>query len=180
MRMPRSIITILLVSLLALPLPEAPATATPRLTTLAKATIAAPMVDGIYIGTGKRVIYSRSARRVWLVRGDDRLSGTWSVTGHPTIPVSGDYRVYSRSLRTKTFDGAYTFGLMVRFAHSPSGSTVGFHDLPYLTGTSIPIMPLAEIGKPGFQSGGCVRQRPADAARMWAWAKIGIPVLVID
>lgn len=136
--------------------------------------------DGIYPGEGKRVVYSRSARRVWLVRMDDRLSATWSVTGHPTIPASGEYQVYSRSLRTRTFDGAYTFGYMVRFAHSPKGSTVGFHDLPYLTGTNTPIMPMSRIGLPGYQSGGCVRQRPTDAVRMWNWAKIGMQVVVVD
>lgn len=141
---------------------------------------ASPLIDGVYRGEGKRVIYSRSARRVWLVRADGRLSATWSVTGHPTMPANGEYTVFSRALRTKTYDGAYSFGYMVRFAHSPRGSTLGFHDLPYLTGTSTPIMPLAKIGEPGFQSGGCIRQRPEDAERMWAWTRIGTPVIVID
>lgn len=135
---------------------------------------------GQYPGEGKRVVYSRSARRVWLVRADDRLSATWSVTGHPTIPASGEYQVFSRSWRTRTYDGRYTFGKMVRFYRTVLGSTVGFHDLPYLTGTAIPIMPLSQIGHPGYQSSGCVRQRPEDAERMWSWARLGTHVVVVD
>jgi hypothetical protein len=160
---------------LAIPV-HAPAIAVPP-HQVAKAVTFQP---GEYPGVGKRVIYSRSARRVWLVRADDVLSGTWSVTGHPTIPVAGEYRVFSRSIRTHTYDGRYSFGLMVRFYRTPRGSTVGFHDLPYLTGTSIPIMPLSQIGLPGYHSSGCVRQRPADAQRMWNWARIGTQVVVLD
>jgi hypothetical protein len=138
------------------------------------------IASGDYPGEGKRVIYSRSERRIWLVRADDRLLATWKVTGHPTIPASGTYRVYSRSLTTRSFDGRYTFGHMVRFARTPKGATLGFHDMPYLAGTSTPIMPLAKIGQPGFQSGGCVRQSLPNAIRMYAWAFIGMEVLVFD
>lgn len=138
------------------------------------------IADGDYPGDGKRVIYSRSERRVWLVRADDHLSATWKVTGHPTLPASGTYAVFSRAISTRTYDGKYTFGHMVRFARSPRGSTMGFHDVPYLTGTSIPIMPLNKIGQPGYSSSGCIRQSLTNALRMWAWARIGTEVVVID
>lgn len=169
------VVGILLIPALIAPTLSAPAVA---LATPVTSVTAREMSE--YPGFGKRVVYSRSERRVWLVRADNHLSATWSVTGHPTLPANGTYTVFSRSLRSKTYDGKYSFGHVARFARSPRGSTIGFHDLPYLTGTSIPIMPVAKIGQPGFTSSGCVRQRLADAIRMYAWAKIGVQVVVID
>lgn len=133
-----------------------------------------------YPGEGKRVVYSRSERKVWLVRADGTLSATWKVTGHPTIPASGTYRVYSRSMMTRTVDGKYTFGHMVRFARSASGLGIGFHDLPYETATHAPIMPADKIGYAGYRSSGCVRQSTLNAERMWAWARLGTEVVVLD
>lgn len=133
-----------------------------------------------YPGEGKRVVYSRSERQVWLVKADGTLSATWKVTGHPTIPSAGTYNVYSRSMTTRTIDGKYTFNYMVRFARSQSGLGIGFHALPYDSFTKAPIMPPDKIGLPGYSSSGCVRQSLMDAQRMWAWARMGTEVIVLN
>lgn len=133
-----------------------------------------------YPGEGKRVVYSRSERQVWLVKADGTLSATWKVTGHPTLPATGTYTVYSRSMVSRTLDGKYTFTHMVRFATSASGLGIGFHALPYDSVTKVPIMPPEKIGQPGYHSSGCVRQSLTNAKRMWAWARIGTQVVVLD
>ena len=130
-------------------------------------------------GDGKRVVYSRSEHRVWLINADGSLSGTWKVTGNPTIPALGTYRIYSKSAVTRSVNGQWLFTHMVRFARTKKGIGVGFHSIPVSTRTRAPIMPLDKIGAPGYQSHGCVRQSKADAERMWAWATIGTKVVVL-
>lgn len=131
-------------------------------------------------GSGKRVIYSKSEHRVWLINADETLSGTWKVTGNPSRPAAGSYSVYSRSTITRTLDGMYTFGHMVRFARTAAGIGIGFHDIPYNTYTKVPIMPVSKIGDSRYVSGGCVRQSLENAKRMWNWATIGTPVIVLQ
>lgn len=131
-------------------------------------------------GTGRRVVYDISDRRVWLVNADGSLHGTWKVTGRPGKPAPGTYKVFSKSKNTRTIDGKYRFGHMVRFARAASGVAIGFHDLPYSTATGKPIMPASKIGEPGYRSGGCVRQRPRDAEEMYRWAKIGTVVVTLN
>lgn len=62
---------------------------------------------------------------------------------------------------------------MTRFARGRR-LAIGFHSIP--VGRRGPIQSEAELGK--FRSAGCVRQRYADAARMWEWAPIGTTVVV--
>lgn len=131
-------------------------------------------------GNGKRVVYSRSENRVWLINSDESLYGTWKVTGNPGRPDPGNYRVYSRSSVTRSMDGKYTFTHMVRFAHARSGVGIGFHAIPYNTYTKSPIMPLSKVGSHRYVSGGCVRQSLPNAEKMWAWASIGTKVVVRD
>lgn len=130
-------------------------------------------------GTGKRVVYSKSENRVWLVNADDTLYGTWQVTGNPARPAPGNYHVYSRSSVTRSINGKYTFTHMVRFARTAKGIGIGFHAIPYNSRTKTPIMPLDKIGSHKYVSGGCVRQSLPNAERMWAWATIGTPVIVV-
>lgn len=131
-------------------------------------------------GTGRRVVYDIDSRRVWLVNADGTVRGTWKVTGRPGTPTSGTYRVFSKSPTTRTPDGKYRFGNMVRFTRAASGVAIGFHDLPYSTTTGKPIMPLSKIGAPEYRSSGCVRQRPADAEILYRWARVGTTVVVLD
>ncbi len=159
------------------PVATVPGAPVPAGTSLTEPAPGAVPVDS---GTGRRIVYDIDARRVWLVDADGTLHGTWTVTGRPGTPASGTYRVFSKSPTTRTPDGKYRFGKMVRFTRAPSGVAIGFHDLPYSTATGKPIMPLSKIGTPGYRSSGCIRQRPADADTLYRWARIGTTVVVLD
>lgn len=131
-------------------------------------------------GTGDRVVYSRSEQQVWLVDSDDNVVDTWLVTGHRKYPVNGSYRVYSRSIKSRSIDGKVNFTHMVRFTKGPNGTAIGFHSLPVFAGTNKPIMPPDMIGTPEYSSPGCIRQLSSDAAKLWEWTKVGSKVVVIN
>jgi hypothetical protein len=64
---------------------------------------------------------------------------------------------------------------MVRFAPT-EGLDIGFHAIP-VNRRGTPIQTEEALGT--YQSLGCVRQQHADAIRMWDFAQIGTPVVVI-
>src|SRR5687768_8503768 len=48
-------------------------------------------------GHGRRVVYSVSEQRMWIVESDEQVSGSWLVSGRRGIPRPGDYSIFSRS-----------------------------------------------------------------------------------
>ncbi|HEX2039346.1 MAG TPA: L,D-transpeptidase [Acidimicrobiales bacterium] len=122
-------------------------------------------------GSGRRVVYSISQQRVWLVDGG-RVDRNYAVSGRRTYPRPGTYRVFSTSRHTR--NGSLRMEYMVRFARGPRWS-VGFHSIP-VTASGRPIQSEAELGS--FRSSGCVRQSLADAAYLWGWAPVGTAVVV--
>ncbi|MDH3730780.1 MAG: L,D-transpeptidase [Acidimicrobiia bacterium] len=126
------------------------------------------------VGSGKRIIYSDSEQRVWLVEADGTLAKTHLVSGKDGIPAHGTYSVYSKSLNANSFNGI-TMTHMVRFAHG-ARLPYGFHSIPiYPNGQ--PMQTEAELGY--YRSGGCVRQLYSDAVFLYDWAPIGTTVHVI-
>ena len=123
-------------------------------------------------GAGRRVVYSKSEQRVWLVEEDGTVSGSWLVSGRRNLPAPGDYRVYSRSMWSKS--GSSRLQYMVRFAHGRR-LRIGFHAIP-INRRGRPIQSESQLGTP--RSNGCVRQRNADAETLWNWAPIGTAVRV--
>ena len=127
-------------------------------------------------GSGRRVVYSISRQRVWTVQGDGRVERTYRVSGRPTQPDAGTYRVFSRSRHTTSAVSAARMHYMVRFARGKrTGAPVGFHDIPQRYDGSYE-QTEAQLGQP--LSAGCVRQRRADAAYLWGFAPVGTPVVV--
>jgi hypothetical protein len=122
-------------------------------------------------GAGRRVVYSISQQRVWLV-DDNRVDRNYAVSGRRTYPRPGTYRVFSTSRHTR--NGSLRMEYMVRFARGPRWS-VGFHSIP-VTASGRPIQSEAELGS--YRSSGCVRQSLADAAYLWQWAPVGTVVVV--
>jgi hypothetical protein len=126
-------------------------------------------------GHGRRVVFSKSAQRVWLVDGDDSVASTYLVSGSVTNNLRpGKYDVYSRSRWAVGVDDSGVMQYFVRFAHGPNAA-IGFHSIPSKNG--IPLQTEAQLGTP--QSHGCIRQRLSDAERMWAFAAVGTDVVVI-
>jgi hypothetical protein len=126
------------------------------------------------VGSGKRIIYSNSQQRVWLVEADGSLAKTHLVSGKKGVPGPGTYSVYSKSINANSYNGI-TMTHMVRFAHG-ARLPYGFHSIPkYANGT--PMQTEAELGS--YRSGGCVRQLYADAVFLYDWAPIGTTVHLI-
>jgi lipoprotein-anchoring transpeptidase ErfK/SrfK len=132
-------------------------------------------------GTGRRVVYSNSRQRIWAVEADGTVVKTHRVSGKQGIPYAGTYSVWSRSMYTYAVQNpSIRWRYMVRFAHTPRGGNVGFHEIPTqcnAQGSCWRLQTDAQLGTP--LSGGCVRQSTLDAVWMWNWAGIGTKVVVL-
>jgi lipoprotein-anchoring transpeptidase ErfK/SrfK len=131
-------------------------------------------------GTGRRIVYSNSQMRIWAVEEDGTVVKTHRVSGKRYIPSPGTYYVYSRSLHTYSeANPNIRWMYMVRFAYTPNGGRVGFHEIPTkCTAAGCYLMQTEDqLGEP--LSGGCVRQSTPDAIWVWNWAPIGTKVVVL-
>jgi lipoprotein-anchoring transpeptidase ErfK/SrfK len=126
-------------------------------------------------GTDRRVVYSKTIMRVWLVDADGSILHTHRVSGRLSQPRTGTYTVFSRSPVTcNRYSTNVCMRYMVRFAIGRGGDNIGFHEIPRRSG--VPVMSEADLG--GAVSSGCVRQATNDAQLMWAWAQVGTVVVV--
>lgn len=147
-------------------------------------------------GTGRRIVYSKTFQRVWLVNENGTVdkthlvSGrlTWNQptpnnlanTGEPEFRYYSDppayYRVASRSAYTCNIKNpAICWRYMVRFTKGPDGDNIGLHEIPSNAGR--PVQTEAQLGVP--LSNGCLRQATSDAQYVWDWATIGTKVVVL-
>jgi lipoprotein-anchoring transpeptidase ErfK/SrfK len=126
-------------------------------------------------GTGKRVVFSQSRQRVWLVSDGSEVQRTYPVSGsiydnlHP-----GTFQVYSRSEDAWGVDDSGTMKYFVRFTQGDTGAAIGFHDIPIKDGQLV--QSESQLGTP--LSHGCIRQRRADAIALWEFAPLGTTVVV--
>jgi L,D-transpeptidase-like protein len=126
-------------------------------------------------GSGRRIVFSESAQRVWLVGGADTVQRTYLVSGSKFDNLEpGTYSVESRTRNATAFDGSGTMEFFVRFA---TGFTapIGFHTVP-VDNSGQPEQTKSQLGTP--QSAGCVRQWRDDAIVLWNFAPIGTTVVV--
>jgi lipoprotein-anchoring transpeptidase ErfK/SrfK len=124
-------------------------------------------------GSGRRIVYSNSAQRVWLVNDDNTVNKTYLVSGRTGLPALGTYHVYSKSRYAQS--GSARMEYMVRFAHGRN-LAIGFHTIP-LRANGTPLQSAAELGYP--RSHGCVRQNPPDAIYLFMWAPVGTTVVAV-
>jgi hypothetical protein len=146
------------------PLPETP-------TTVAGDSLIVPANSG----SGRRVVYSKSIQRVWMIDENELIDNTHRVSGRPDSPPLGTFEVYSRSTTTcAILHPDICMRWMVRFAHKGSNN-IGFHEIPRRNG--VPLQTNDQLGL--ALSGGCVRQSTEDAIIMWDWAQLGTVVVVV-
>jgi lipoprotein-anchoring transpeptidase ErfK/SrfK len=125
---------------------------------------------------GKRIVYSVSGQRVWLVDANNHVASTYPVSGDPTQPAPGTYHVYSRARWTVSSVGEGHMQFMVRFTRGKkTGAPIGFHDIPQLRSGSY-VQSERQLGQP--LSAGCIRQAHKDAAALWTFAPVGTTVVV--
>ncbi len=131
------------------------------------------------VGSGKRIIYSNSAQRVWLINADETLHDTYLVSGRVGIPHYATYKVFSKSVNAWAPYGGITMKYMVRFVRPYTWDnkwSYGFHAIPrYADGR--PLQTEDQLGT--HLSGGCVRQSDAKAYALYQWAPIGTTVHAI-
>jgi lipoprotein-anchoring transpeptidase ErfK/SrfK len=129
-------------------------------------------------GHGRRIVFSQSRQRVWLVgesHGSDDVDRTYLVSGsvyqnlHP-----GTFSVYSKSRWAVGVDDSGVMQYFVRFTQGPTGAAIGFHSIP--TKDDKPLQTRAQLGTP--QSHGCIRQDLRDAISLWDFAPVGTKVVV--
>lgn len=126
-------------------------------------------------GRGRRVVFSIADQRVWLVDKDDRPISTYLVSGSVTDNLKpGTYDVYSKSRWANGIDDSGVMQYFVRFTRGKN-APIGFHSIPTKHGA--PLQTEQQLGTP--QSHGCIRQRLADAERLWNFAPVGTEVVVI-
>ncbi len=126
-------------------------------------------------GTGRRVVYSESRQRVWLVNGDGSVARTYLVSGSIYDNLEpGAFNVYSRSESAWGVDDSGSMKYFVRFTQGDSGAAIGFHDIPVKDGE--PVQSESQLGTP--TSHGCIRQRRSDAIALWKFAPLGTSVIV--
>ena len=132
-------------------------------------------------GHGRRIVFSQSRQRVWLV-GDPRTSDakgtvdrTYLVSGSVSDNLQpGTYSVYSKSRWAVGVDDSGVMQYFVRFTQGPTGAAIGFHSIP--TSHDKPLQSRAQLGTP--QSHGCIRQDLPDAIALWDFAPVGTKVVV--
>lgn len=131
------------------------------------------------VGAGKRIIYSNSAQRVWLIDANENLVDTYLVSGRVGIPHYATYSVFSKSVNAWAPYGGITMKYMVRFVRPYTWDnqwSYGFHAIPrYSNGQ--PMQTEDQLGT--HRSGGCVRQSDAKAYALYQWADIGTTVHAI-
>ena len=156
--------------------PEAAATTTPTApTTPAPPDPTADTTLPAGSGEGRRVVYSESRQRVWLVEEDETVHRTYLVSGSVYDNLEpGTYEVYSRSEDATGIDDSGTMKYFVRFTQGDTGAAIGFHDIPVDDGERV--QTFAQLGTP--QSHGCIRQRRSDAVDLWEFAPLGTTVVV--
>jgi lipoprotein-anchoring transpeptidase ErfK/SrfK len=152
------------------------AEAVPNVVTAATTSVATTAKLPHHSGKGRRVVYSVTHQRVWLVGGKGVVKRTYLVSGRLSQPPPDHYRVYSKSRWTSSTVSAETMQYMVRFTHGArTGTPIGFHSIPRdYSGHAA--QSVHDLGKP--LSAGCIRQRLRDAAYLWKFAPVGTKVVV--
>lgn len=134
---------------------------------------APPVPEGS--GQGRRVVYSNTGQRVWLIGKDGEVVDSYLVSGKQGVPDPGTYQVYSKSQTAFAGHDDITMRYMVRFAHGDE-LAIGFHSIPNY-GTGDPLQTEEQLGE--YHSAGCVRQSLEKAAFLYDWASVGTTVVVL-
>ena len=124
----------------------------------------------------RHVVYDRGGQWVWLIDADGSVVDNYPVSGHAESPEPGRYAVTSKSVDAISYNWLVTMHHMVRFTTDADDEWIGFHSIPR-GWKDVPVQTEAELGE--ALSLGCIRQRDDKAERLYRWASIGTPVVVL-
>ncbi|GLF97364.1 hypothetical protein [Streptomyces yaizuensis] len=119
-------------------------------------------------GTGKRIVYSLSADRVWLVDHTDKQLSTFTVWPGNVEPALGTHKVTNRLASITGNDGVSVENI-VYFSGSAEGPPIAFSAA--VDGSSPKPVPGGKTG--------AIRTRTADGDRIWAFTVVGSEVVVV-
>ena len=126
-------------------------------------------------GSGRRIVYSDDAQRIWVIDASDVVVDSYLVSGRDNVPPKGNHRVFSKSPLAWAGHDGITMEHMVRLYHG-GRLPIGFHSIPrYADGT--PMQTVEQLGT--YQSAGCIRQRDDQAEWLYHWVEIGDLVVVV-
>ncbi|MGH3458445.1 MAG: L,D-transpeptidase [Aeromicrobium sp.] len=126
-------------------------------------------------GEGRRIVFSETAQRVWLVGDDGQAVRTYLVSGSKFDNLDpGTYAVQSKTRHATAFDASGSMEFFVRFATGYS-APIGFHTVPVDNAGRLE-QTKKQLGTP--TSAGCVRQWRDDALALWEFAPVGTKVVV--
>ncbi len=125
-------------------------------------------------GAGRRVVYSNSQQRIWLVESNGIVSNSYLVSGRRGAPPPGTYAIASKSPMSSA--GSLRLPYMSRFYRASSGKWIGFHGIP-LRPDGTPIQTDAQLGTP--LSHGCVRMNQQSVKVVYDWTPVGTTVVVL-
>lgn len=132
-------------------------------------TAAAPAVPA-GTGTDKRVVYSLSQRRVWLVdAGAQTAERTFVVQPSAVSPLTGSYSITRQYAPHETGSDGVEIEDVVLFATN-QGINIGFSSAVDGSMASPP---------PSKHTGG-IRETVADGKALYAFTIIGMPVIVVN
>ncbi|GGO85065.1 hypothetical protein [Wenjunlia tyrosinilytica] len=116
-------------------------------------------------GTGKRVVYSLSQDRAWLVDSTGAQIATFPVWPGTLDPALGEQRVYARKEATTGGDGV----AIEHVVYFGTARGIGF---------SAAVDGSSPKPVPGRRTGG-IRVRPAEGDRLWRFSAVGTTVFVV-
>jgi hypothetical protein len=125
-------------------------------------------------GSGRRIVYSNSQQRIWVIEANGVVTYSWLVSGRTGTPPFGTYSI-QRRLNPDTA-GSLILPYFQGFLRGSSGKWFGFHGIP-LNPNGTPIEPDDQLGRP--ESHGCIRLSQADAAILWNWGTVGTTVVAV-
>jgi hypothetical protein len=128
-------------------------------------------------GTGRRIVWSKSANRVWLVTGKGRVAATFQVVDNDRKTPTGRYRIQRRNYSARSFSGSALDQFLGFYQRPGHTAWIGLHAVPRRAGHYT--RALGSIGPGGRQTPGCVYESPQDAKTTWKFARIGTPVTVV-
>lgn len=126
-------------------------------------------------GDGRRIVFSESRQRVWLIGDAGKVERTYLASGSKYDNLDpGTYAVQSRTENATAFDYSGTMKWFVRFTQGQN-APIGFHSVPRDNDGNLE-QTKGQLGTP--LSSGCVRQWPDDAKALWDFAPVGTTVVV--
>lgn len=130
-------------------------------------------------GVGRRIVWSKSANRVWLVAASGRVARTFAVSDNDAKTPAGRYRVQRRNYSARSATGSALDRFLGFYQRPGHTAWIGLHAVPRRAGHYT--RALGKLGSPTARpTPGCLYLAPDDAEATWLFTRLGTPVVVVQ